>query len=531
MAFQQNAFQHNAFQIGLGPPAAPPQRLYLWRILAVAALGILATEDYGQPNQQGLHAFRGSSAHGTVPVAYNQLVLVEAQQDARRTDHNARLFFGRSTAVAATPGAPWYLWAPPERQLEPEEDARRSDHDALHQYRTGYQTVGQNYRLIRPQPAVADQTIPEDAQRVNHALLHRYRTGYQTVGQPFQIWPGPQKRIDAEEYAIPKPVDLTAFRNTAPSVATPGAPWYLWVPPIQRIDPEDDARRSDQTLLHRYRVGYQTVGQSFQVWPGPQKRIESEEYTIPPPSNFALRRITQATAVPGQPWYLWPNAKSDQIPEDDARRSDHTRLHQYRVGYQTVGQSWQYWIKPQQRVDAEEYTVPGPANLYPFRQIILTAAPGQPWWMWPSAKADQTIEPNPVVTDHANALYPFRPHDAITTVVVPPVDTSGGWAIPYKRVKRKPLVENLPTSDEYQQLEASIPAEAVERVKTVAKRDYAELMAVSRSQQRERLKAEMKAKDEQYKAIYAQFLVLELARLREEEAMFMLAMASLLLDV
>jgi hypothetical protein len=146
--------------------------------------------------------------------------------------------------------------------------------------------------------------------------------------------------------------------------------------------------------------------------------------------------------------------------------------------------------------------------------------------MWPAAIASQAFEPNPVVTDHAQALYPLRPHPAITPVVVPPDVSTGGWRIPYK--KRKPRAEDEP--NEYQALEAELPRAAVERVKTVAKRDYAELMVVSRSQQRERLKAEMKAKDEQYRAIYAQFLVLELARLREEEAMFMLIMAAALLD-
>lgn len=565
--------------LGDAPSAVAPQRLQFWRPLALVALGLLATEDYGQPQQQvSLHSFRApvQASGGTVAHGYTQLVLVEAQQDAVRTDHNRRLLYGKTAAAAPTAGAPWYLWAQPAKQIEPEDDARRANHVALHQYRPGYQTVGQPWAAW-PKPAVADQSVEPDANRADHSRLHIYRVGYQTVGQGIKQWPRVLPRIETEEYSIPKPIDLTAFRNTAPVVVTPGAPWflwqpqdridaeedirrgpdhgalhryrpgyqtvgqgyrilrppaavadqtleadahrkpvdltpyrnsapavavvgapwylwkppiprldpeddarradhtrlhryrtgyqtvgqsyrllrqpsayasqdiepdavrkpvdlspfrqitttapigapwYLWAPPIKRVEPEADARRSDHTLLHRYRVGYQTVGQPFQLRPGPQKRVEAEEYTVPPLSNFALTRVTQATAIPGQPWCLWPVADADQSAEEDARRSDHGQLHRYRVGYQTVAQSWQYWIKPQKRVDEEAYTVPGPASLAPFRQITVTVAPGQPWWMWPAAIADQTVEPNPVVTDHAKAIYPFRPHDAISVQVV-----------------------------------------------------------------------------------------------------------------
>jgi hypothetical protein len=354
-----------------------------------------------------------------VAIATTQLVLVESDVDAAvRINHNARLFYGRSAQAAPTPGAPWYLWKQTPRQIEPEEDARRNDNTLLnrfrlapaavtgvptyfyippppypeaedgvrvnqtllHRYRQSFQTVGQNYRLW-PQPVKGDQSI-EPEQRVDQTTLHRYRRAFQTVGQPWMTWPGPSKRVDAEDYGIPKPVDLTAFRNSQPITATAGQPWYLWAPPIQRIDPEDDARRGDTTLLHRYRTGYQTVG---------------------------------------QPWALvtWKGAVADQTLEPDAQREDHTLLNRFRVGFQTVGQSWQYWIKPQQRVDEETYTVPAPADLYPYRQITIQAQPGQPWWAWPPAVAGQDVEPNPTVTDHAAALYPFRPHQAVPPV--PPV--------------------------------------------------------------------------------------------------------------
>jgi hypothetical protein len=407
------------------PPAAS-QRFEFWRPLAIVALGLLAVEDYGQPNNQLLHAHRGTSAHGLVPHAYSQLVLVEAEQDARRTDHSQRLLYGKTAAAAPTAGAPWYLWVPPERQLDPEDDARRPDHDNLHLYRVGYQTVGQQQPILNWKSKWPGEDEPYDV-KTARPDLHLYRTGFQTVGQSYRIWPKPASAWqDIEPDATREPADLTPFRNTTPAVVTGGAPWYLWAPPIQRLDPEEDARRADHSWLHRYRVGFQTVGQPFQIWLGPQKRLEAEEYTAPQPSAFALTRVTQATATPGQPWYMWPAAKADQTIEPDAQRADQTLLHRYRVGYQTVGQSWAYWIKPQARVEAEEYTVPGPASLAPYRAITIQAQPGQPWFMWPAAKADQSIEPNPVVTNHALALYPFRPHDAVEPPVVVFIDTHDG---------------------------------------------------------------------------------------------------------
>lgn len=246
-----------------GGAAAQPQRVHYWRPVSLIALGFFAAEEAPTAPKPSLHAYRSPAAAqgGMSPAAYTQLVLIEGEQDARRTDHN-RVLIGRTAPTAATAGAPWYLWAQPAKRLEPEDDARRSSHNLLHQYRVGYQTVGQSYRQ----------------------------------------WPRSTPRLESEEYALPKPVDLTPFRNSQPPVATVGAPWYLWTKP--------------------------------------QARIEAEEYTVTP-------------------------------------------------------------------------------SRYQYRQIVLQVQPGQPWWMWPKAVADQTIEPDPVVTDHAAALYPFRPHDAVVPPVVP----------------------------------------------------------------------------------------------------------------
>lgn len=246
----------------------------------------------------------GAELAGQVAYSYTQLVLIEGDQDAVRTSHNQRLLFGRSSAVAATPGAPWYLWKPQARVEAEEEPARPASNS-----------------------------------------LHQFRTGYQTVGQGFRHWPIPSVRLEAEEYAQPKPVDLSLFRNSAAVVVpTAGAPWYLW-PASKRLEAEEEVQRQAFASLHLYRVGYQTVGQTWQQWAKPVRGAEPEEFEI---------------------------RKAAQFPR-----------------------------------------APAP-----------TAQPGQPWWAWPAAKADQTVEPNPVVIDHAAALNPFRPHQALEPVVVVPDATA-----------------------------------------------------------------------------------------------------------
>jgi hypothetical protein len=399
------------------------------------------------------------SSSALLTLTYNDVYLYAMPEDADPDDVRLR-DPTTAGAVAAIVGLFLFLWPPaskPSTAFFDEDPVYRTDHTLLHRYRVGYQTVGQQQSVLRWKTSTPDagevydvksarpdlhlyrvgyQTVGqgylpwfptakanqsvEPEQRVDQNGLHRFRTGYQTVGQPFALWPGAQRRVDAEEYFPAKPTDLTPFRGTqavaavpgqpwfffkpavapqdiepdairrdyanillfgrtTPVVVTVGAPWYLWIPPIQRIEPEEDARRTNYGLLHLYRTGYQTVG---------------------------------------QPWYLWPVAKPEQPPQEDAQRVDHKRLHTYRVGYQTVGQSWLYWGKTQLPAEVEDYRPPPPANLYPYRPSPLVALPGQPWTFWKLAIADQSVESSPVVTDHAAALYPFRPHQAVSPPVV-----------------------------------------------------------------------------------------------------------------
>lgn len=323
---------------------------------------------------------------GMIALAFAQIILVEAEPDPPRVDHNRALFFNRSTATTVTSQP--LLALPASRgvdQGEPDDAARPNQH-LLHRHRTGYQTVGQSYRLW-PKPAVADQTI-EDEQRTNQTLLQRYRTGFQTVGQPTSLLRWQATRAEEPEAYDVKSArpDLHLYRQAFQTV---GQNYRLWPAPAkgdQTVEPE---QRVEQHTLHRFRTGYQTVGQPFALWPGPQKRLDAEDHTGSKPVDLTPYRSALAS---------------------------------------TAGPSWQYWLKPHPRLDEESYVVPGPASLAPFRQVTVTAQPGQPWWLWPRALADQATEPHPVVTDHADALFALRQQTVVPPpdVVVPPVTNGDG---------------------------------------------------------------------------------------------------------
>lgn len=477
---------------------------------------------------------------GMFAMAVSQLVLIEGEQDAVRVNHHARALLNRATPAAQS--TPWTLWKAAKPAIQEEED-RRPDQASLHRYRVGYQTVGQSFSLWPP-PAKGDQTVPEDAQRVGQNQLHRFRTTYQTVGQPYALWPKAQQRFDEDGYSQTKPVDLTQFRSTqaavvgqpwylwkkqalpeqsdvivlgalavanpqALAVAQPGQPWYLW--PVAKADQavEPDATRADhsQRLLFGKQAAAASPGQPFFLWPPRKPTVEAEDYTVPKPSHLVLTRVTTPTVtqqwfvykptvsdqtveddpfrvdqqkthryrsvavtVTGAPWYLWPKVKSDQTVEPDADRTDHAkRLFFGRTTTAVPGAPWYLWRPQVRHTEPEGYEVPKPSNfaltrvttsavaqwffykptaidqaaeddparldqqkLHRYRSAPAPANPGQPWYMWPSAKADQSTEPNPRVTDHAGALYPFLPHPAIE----PPADATPNKAAHWPRKHR-----------------------------------------------------------------------------------------------
>ena len=59
------------------------------------------------------------------------------------------ILYGRTTPIVAQPGQPWFMWLPPPPRLEAEgAPPQRSNHDALHLYRTRFQTVGQPWSML-----------------------------------------------------------------------------------------------------------------------------------------------------------------------------------------------------------------------------------------------------------------------------------------------------------------------------------------------------------------------------------------------
>lgn len=130
------------------------------------------------------------------PLAYyNQLVLVDSETDAVRTNHNRRLLFGRST-TAPVSASIWYLWKVKPVRLEPEEDSYRVNHNQrLMFHGRSFATGVPTYFYVPSQPIPE----PEDGTRVDHARLHRYRTTFQTVGQSYRLWPKSISRIELEE--------------------------------------------------------------------------------------------------------------------------------------------------------------------------------------------------------------------------------------------------------------------------------------------------------------------------------------------
>lgn len=174
-------------------------------------------------------------------------------------------------------------------------------------------------------------------------------------------------------------------RGTAVQI---GQPFFSWRP-IQRIDdPESISWRADHTLLHRYRAGFQTVGQPYAlIWNG----------------------------RPG----LW-------FEPEIIRQPDHSALNLYRVGYQTVGQPWAIWAKYRQPDFEPEKIVSAQYDLYPYRQITITAGAGQPWYLWPPIQI--TIEPEEKMyrENHDLSLYPFRPHPGLVPTADQPPPIRGG---------------------------------------------------------------------------------------------------------
>ena len=96
-----------------------------------------------------------ATTSGTYSIGSAGIIMVSEDPVYRRTDH-ARLFtmFGRQ-AAAAVIASTMLLFPTKAASVEAEQDtARRTDHQALHRFRTNYQTVGQPWVAIYPKPSI-----------------------------------------------------------------------------------------------------------------------------------------------------------------------------------------------------------------------------------------------------------------------------------------------------------------------------------------------------------------------------------------
>lgn len=233
------------------------------------------------------------------------------------------------------------------------------------------------------------------------------------------LWPLTQVRIQRSE-PQPKLSDhysrLFFGRNSATQA---GQPFFLWQQSLRIDDPEVISWRADHTLLHRYRTGFQTVGQPWQTWAKYKQPDFEPEQIRPVVSNlYAFRQFTP-TQTAGQPWWMWQSVKIEPIAET-IQQPDQTALHRFRTTYQTVGQPYSIWAKYKQPEFEPERFVSPQYELAPYRQITITASPGQPWYLWPWPPVQVTIQPEEQMwrTDHANALYPFLPHPAPSVTII-----------------------------------------------------------------------------------------------------------------
>lgn len=291
MAFQGNAFQHNAFQTGIhdgagAPPGGAPW--YLWAAVSSAiALASCAAPEYRTQGPQTLQPFRQTPvlSSGMGVMLGTQVVLL-ADEGIRQPDKSShRLFFGRGAGT------------PPPQRLE------------LHQ------------------PSKLPAEPDTDYRRADHSLLHRYRVGYQTVGQPWiALQPHVSVQVEAEGYTQ-HPTDYTPLygRTTPVPPPTAGAPWYLWqaAPVAPRIEPESvSIPATDYRVL--FGRGAQVLPQHWWLyrWQGPAPdtsqfyEYRSRDFW----SDLQPFRITPTTPVEppapggGGAWWYW---HSGEWPEDE----------------------------------------------------------------------------------------------------------------------------------------------------------------------------------------------------------------------
>jgi len=231
-------------------------------------------------------------------------------------------------------------------------------------------------------------------------LLHQYRVGYQTVGQGYLLWPPPKAlTVEAEGFTSPPIPQTPLYGRTTAVTPTAGVPWYLWQNG-RAVFQEDAPLPVSDYSLHRFRTTYQTVGQSYRLW----------QFYRPP--------TLEAESFDRHP-----------IPD----------LHIYRVGYQSVGQPFIALSTPAGvRIDPEQVSAAS-ISYAPFFPTVISPPPSpQPWnvYLWQSPVPDTAEALQWRSRDFWSDLLPFL-ITPTTPPVPPPVIVGGHGDEDYEYNQRK----------------------------------------------------------------------------------------------
>lgn len=337
----------------------------------------------------------------------------------------------------------------------PPEEIRPPNHDVTHEIRSpligGHYVVPfQRVQLTRAEP----QPQPYD----HHSKLFFGRSNpvaAPSPGQPFFLWP-PPPRIE-EPPAIDWRADHTLLHRYRVGYQTVGQRWWLWqaVPKIEEPAPID--WRADHNELHLYRTGFQTVGQPWLTWPVYRPLAEIPELiAVPRTDLYPYRQFAPViTPTAGQPFFLWQPSPTIEEPPPITWRADHTQLHRYRFNFQTVGQPWLTWpaYETPPELFLPELIAPRQGDLYPFRQISVTTNPGQPWYLFKQPRID--FEPE-VVRSPWHDLSPYRQISVATNPGQP------WYLVKQPRIDFEPEVIRSPWHDlsPYRQITVATPVDA-----------------------------------------------------------------------
>lgn len=356
---------------------------------------LVAQDEVKQPPNHSALLFR-QIVQAATTVARHLAYLIPAATGFAYADElpkpvdHSRFLIGRTAPAQAS--QPYWLHRGPQRLVD-DESVRGVNHDALHRYRTGFQTVGQPFWSIQKPP---QRVEAEELRRVSdYSPLIFRQTVSGTTGGHF-ILPTTQLRLAVQD-AVAQPPQHTALlfnRTTVSAGAATYQPLFRWTSPPKSVEAE---AQPVQPLAYFWWVAQTPIySQPVLLWPRVVTSVEAEGQPAQPNHNRLIYPRVAPQGPTYQPLFRWPRfvgtAEAEQIKpvspaglfsyrwpqiaatfqpllrwpsaaaraQDDANTSqpDHSGLHRYRVGYQTVGQP--YWTlqgKPQ-RVEAEAPAMP-----------------------------------------------------------------------------------------------------------------------------------------------------------------------------